>query len=135
IYVSGKPFQVTYVGRPGDSTVDHNDVVLTAINATNPVLDGTFDNDNFVVVRGDSLNHAYTSNTDPNRLYIYLNTNLIWDIPYSGAGSLSSLTLNGRDGNDTLTVDLDNNNALPGGTINFHGGNPASGTGDKVVIT
>src|SRR5206468_9312914 len=61
-------FQISYQGGTG------NDVVLTAINATNPTLEGTPGNDNFLVVRDGAV---------PSLLDIYLNGNLIWQPTFS----------------------------------------------------
>src|SRR5205823_10410988 len=82
-------FQITY------PVYDGNDVVLTAIDVSNPILQGTADNDAFAVKRNGD-------NDD-----ISLNGTLIWSTPVA---SLNSLTIDGAGTNtgfgaDTLTVD------------------------------
>ena len=48
-----------------------------------------------------------------------------------------TVTIEGTSGNDTLTVDLSGGNLFPftGGGLIFHGNDPTSGPGDKLVIT
>jgi autotransporter-associated beta strand protein len=103
-------FQITYQGGDG------NDVVLKAMDAANPVLDGTTGNDTWLV-RQSGGNFEIT-----------LNSNVILSVP-----TLTSLTINGLAGNDTLTVDQANGNAIPSGNITFNGGESA-GDDDRLRI-
>ena len=45
-----------------------------------------------------------------------------------------SLTFNTAGGDDLLTVDLATGDAIPAGQLFFQGGNPTSGTGDRLII-
>ena len=78
------------------------DVVLTAVNPTNPTLAGTAGDDNWLVKRN-------AANLD-----ITLNNMLIWTTPFDG---LASLAINGLVGNDTLTADLAGGDAIPAGKL------------------
>jgi hypothetical protein len=55
--------------------------------------------------------------------------------PLSLVQPAGSVIVNGGDGNDTLTIDLSGGNPIPPGGINFAGGNPTNGPGDKLTIT
>jgi hypothetical protein len=104
-------FQITYRGENG------NDVVLTAIDAASPALQGTPGDDNWLVKRsGNDLN-------------VTLNGNLIWSPLFS---TLTSLTINGLAGADVLTVDSSAGDPFPSGGITFHGGGQS---GDKLITT
>lgn len=53
----------------------------------------------------------------------------------TSANGLNSLTINGQTGNDTLTVDFSDGNPIPAGGLEFHGGDPMSGSpGDTLVL-
>ncbi|MBW8884646.1 MAG: hypothetical protein JF612_07685, partial [Planctomycetia bacterium] len=103
--------QITYKGGDG------NDVILTALDNANPSLQGTAVNDTWLVKRNG------------NNVDITLNGTVIWSPLFS---SLTSLTINGLAGADTLTVDSSAGDPFPSGGIVFHGGN---NSGDKVITT
>jgi hypothetical protein len=105
------PFQITYRGGDG------NDVVLTALDPANPVLQGTSSDDTWLVKRN-------TDNVD-----VTLNGNLIASLTYA---SLSTLTINGLAGNDNLTVDASAGDPFPTSGITFHGG---GNNGDRLITT
>lgn len=46
-----------------------------------------------------------------------------------------SLTVNLQGGNDTLTLDLASGDVVPGGGVFFNGGNPTTGTADKLILS
>src|SRR5262249_9835590 len=96
-----------------------NDVVLTAIDPATPVLEGNAGDDVWLVKRNND------------NLDVTLNGSLIWSPLYS---SLTSLSINGLAGNDTLTVDSSAGNAIPIGGIAFDGGT-STGSSDKLVLT
>ncbi len=50
------------------------------------------------------------------------------------SGSITSLTINGSDGDDTLTVDFSNGNPLPTGGLTFNGGAQATAAGDALIV-
>jgi autotransporter-associated beta strand protein len=106
-------FQITYQGGDG------NDVVLTAVNAANPALFGTGGDDAWLVRRSGS------------NVNISLNGTVVLSPSFA---SLSSLTLNGLAGNDTLTVNLSSGDVIPAGGLSFNGGNPTTLPGDKLTI-
>ena len=49
-------------------------------------------------------------------------------------GTAEILTVNGVGGNDTLTVDFVDGNAIPTGGVSFNGNDPVAGPGDKLVL-
>jgi hypothetical protein len=108
-------FQITYRGGDG------NDVVLTAVSASTPALQGTPGDDKWLVKR----------NADTTHLDIILNGIIISSPVYA---SLTSLSISSLAGNDTLTVDSSAGNAFPSGGINFDGGTSTT-TGDTLIIT
>lgn len=55
--------------------------------------------------------------------------------PISLMQAAGSLILESRDGNDSLTIDLSGGDLIPGGGIDYRGGNPTTGPGDKLTIT
>jgi autotransporter-associated beta strand protein len=95
-------FQITYQGGDG------NDVVLTTIDPSAPVFQGTPVNDHFLVMR-----HG----TD---VQVYLNGTLIdsRDI----ASITGGLTLNGGAGDDTLLIDYEGGDPVPVAGLSFNGG-------------
>ncbi len=107
-------FQITYQGGDG------NDVVLKAIDPANPSLDGTPGGDTWVVV----LN---SGNVD-----VTLNGNLIYSPTFA---SLTSLTINGLGGNDSLQVDLSGGDPIPAGGLTYNGGTQSGSPGDVLSIT
>lgn len=113
IPASTRTFQISYRGGDG------NDVVLTAVSATNPMLAGTASDESWFVKRNAT------------NLEIKLNGALIWSPPFD---SLASLTINGLAGNDSVTVDLSGGDAIPAGSLTFNGGNPTVAPGDLLEI-
>src|SRR5207253_1131004 len=64
---------------------------------------------------------------------ISLNGNPVWTTPY---GSLSTLTINGLGGNDSLNVNLTGDqNVIPSGGLTYNGGTQTSTPGDSLTIT
>jgi len=115
-------YQITYLGGTG------NDVVITALGPVGPDLsdltfDGTPDNDTWLVKRDA------TTNSNVN---ISLNNVIIWS---TDSSSLNTLTINGRDGSDTLTIDLSAGDVVPPSGIKYNGGDPDLNAGDKLIIT
>jgi hypothetical protein len=106
-------FQITYQGGDG------NDVVLVVEDPNNSVLLGTTGDDNWLVKRAAS------------NLEVTLNNALFFT---ASIDTLNSLTINGLDGNDTLTVDLSNGDVIPPSSIAFDGGS-SSAVGDQLIIT
>lgn len=49
--------------------------------------------------------------------------------------SVTSLRVNGTDGDDTFTVDFSNGDPAPAGGIHFHGGAQATAAGDAITVT
>ena len=107
-------FQITYQGG-----THANDVVLSAVSLTT----------RFYVA--DPATMPLLS-TDGGNDDISLNGWIIWSAPVN---SLTSLTLNGLAGNDTLNVDLSGGNPFPTGGISFDGGDPITSPGDRLVIS
>jgi dockerin type I repeat protein len=109
-------FQITYQGGDG------NDVVITAVDPLNPVLQGTPGDDSWDV----SALHGVET--------IDLNGMVIAAFLYP----LSSLTINGLAGNDTLNIalvaGLNEGNPIPSGGLTFNGGMPTTSPGDKLII-
>src|SRR5262245_10202029 len=103
-------FQISYHGGDG------NDVVLVVLIG---VLQGTAGDDTWLVQR------------NANNVDVTLNGSNYASLPFA---SLMTLTVNGLDGNDTLNVDLSTGNVVPPGGLNFNGGNPTTGPGDKLNI-
>jgi hypothetical protein len=106
-------YQITYRGGDG------NDVVLALANP-DQVLQGTSGDDVWLVTRNG------------NNVDVTLNGAGLLSQPYT---SLTTLTINGLAGNDTLNVDLSAGNAIPSGGAFFNGGDPTTGPGDKLTIT
>jgi hypothetical protein len=107
-------YQITCQGGDG------NDVVLTAIDPANPVLQGTSGDDNWLIKRNFG------------NLDVFLNGVRVFSPPFS---SLASPSINSLAGNDTLTVDLSGGDAIPSGNITFNGGDSSLAPGDKLMIT
>jgi hypothetical protein len=110
-------FQITYKGGDG------NDVVLTTLDTANPSLSGTSANDTWLVKRNG------------NNVDVTLNGTVIWSPLFSPLNSLAINGPSGSDGNDTLTVDLSAGDAVPPAGINYNGGLPTTGPGDKLIVT
>jgi murein DD-endopeptidase MepM/ murein hydrolase activator NlpD len=55
-------------------------------------------------------------------------------IPLSVLSPTGQLVVDGREGNDLLTIDLTNGNPIPAGGVFFNGGNPTTAPGDKLNI-
>ncbi|MFT5326454.1 MAG: hypothetical protein ACI8P0_004329, partial [Planctomycetaceae bacterium] len=53
----------------------------------------------------------------------------------AATAGFNGLSIDGGDGDDTLTVDFTNGNPLPANGLTFDGGTQATGTGDALVIT
>ena len=107
-FLNGKPLEVDYQA---------NSVVLT-FDAT-PVISGTAGADNFTVVRSGS------------NLQVKLGLTTIMDMAFS---DLTSLTINGLAGSDTLTVDFSQGDPIPSGGISYAGGE-SSGDDDRLILT
>ena len=122
VSIGGSLFQISYQGGDG------NDVVLTALSATNPVLEGTPGGDTWLVEQ-DTPSSGIVD--------VFLNGNLIYSAPIA---SLSTLTIDALAGNDSLTVDYVNGDPLPSGGLSYDGGSGTNslaidGTGLNSVYT
>ncbi len=111
-------FQITYQGGDG------NDVVLTTLSATAPALTGTPGGDYFVVKKNGSNVEVYQGTTSPP-------TTLVYSAALSG---LTTLTIDGLAGNDSVSVDFSTGNALPSGGLTFHGAGQTGTPGDVLHI-
>src|SRR6185437_7999626 len=87
---------ISYVGGDG------NDVVLSDMSATDPIFNDTAAGDNYLIQRSGAND------------LVFLDGNLIATYVYA---NLNSITINGGDGNDSLTVDSTLGNAFPTGGI------------------
>ncbi|HPM82413.1 MAG TPA: GEVED domain-containing protein, partial [Candidatus Anammoximicrobium sp.] len=114
----GSTFQITYQGGDG------NDVVLTTLSTTSPTLTGTPGGDYFVVKKNGSNVEVYQGTT-PNPM------TLVYSAALSG---LTTLTIDGLGGNDSMSVDFTAGNALPSGGLTFHGAGQTGTPGDVLHI-
>ncbi len=103
---------ITYSGGDG------NDVVLN----NQPVVNGTAGDDNFVLT-GDGTTFTLQLFDSSNSL-VYTNT-------YTNPPALN---VNGLAGNDTLTVDFVNGQAIPTGGVTFSGGSQSASPGDRLRV-
>ena len=119
----------TFAGHPNGSTILFNSQpleinygsqnVVLSYDAT-PILDGTAGADDFVVFE-DGLGNIVVS----------LGGTTILTTPFA---SLTNLTINGDDGNDTLTVDYSALGGFFNLPITFNGGNQVGLPGDTLVL-
>ena len=110
ITFNGVPLYLTYNGGDG------NDVVLN----TTPIMSGTAGADTFVFRQ---------INGSPGQFELSLNGG-----PFANLGAITSATINGLDGNDTLTIDYSNGAAIPIGGLTFNGNSQTSSPGDKLIV-
>jgi len=107
----GYTFQITYQGGDG------NDVVLTTLDAANPVLNGTPAGDYFYVqISGSNLEVYQDTSTTP--------ITKILDVVFT---SLQSLTINGLAATDRLTVNFSPSSPIPPNGITFDAGADGAG--------
>ncbi|QDU28454.1 Hemolysin, chromosomal [Anatilimnocola aggregata] len=106
LVVNNRPLTISYTA---------NSVVLTF--DANPVVNGTGVDDSFLVTQNG-----------PN-LEVSLNNVVVLSSPFV---DINILTLNGLDGDDTLTIDMTNGNPIPTSGISFAGG---VGGNDSMVVT
>jgi len=98
-----------------------NNAVVLNYDAT-PEFDGSSGNDSFFIrMVGDDI-EIRTGGASPAGTVLML----------TPVVNLTTLALNGSDGNDTLTVDLSGGNPIPSDGITFDGGNGGS---DSIVLT
>ncbi len=115
IDINGETLYLTYNGGDG------NDVVLN----TTPIINGTTGDDNFVVRRvAASANFEVSIDGGSN---------------FVNLGAVTSITINGSGGDDTLLVDYANGQAIPGtGLVGeglfFNGNGQATVAGDALGI-
>jgi hypothetical protein len=107
-------FQISYQGGDG------NDVVLTALSATNAEVQGTPGADAFVVtLNGDNVE-------------VSLHGNVILSTPLS---PVTTLTIDGLAGPSVLTIDSGAGDPFPSGGITFEGtGSLSLGSGGNLAV-
>ena len=111
--VAGATMQISYIGGDG------NDVVLTTVPST-PVISGTAGADALRIYKDGSGN-----------VIVELNATPVYSAQF---GNLGSLTINGGDGNDTVTIDYSAAGGFFNLPITYNGGNQTGAPGDTLVI-
>ncbi|MFO0797558.1 MAG: LamG-like jellyroll fold domain-containing protein [Gemmataceae bacterium] len=123
-YFTGLP-EGAFVGTFGSTNVyityaggtNNNDVQLL----TTPTVNGTAGADQMVLRQKAGAPGNYQFSIDSGATFADL-------------GAITSLTVNGLDGNDTLTIDAVNGNPFPSGGVTYNGGNPTTGPGDQLRV-
>lgn len=139
ILVTGaQAFSISYVGGDG------NDVVLTALGNAGAFV--TVNSGTLVLTGQGSHADSLTLSDDGTEITIEDTSGNVVTTDIAGATRVSNskiriaraafagaVEVNGGDGADSLTIDLDSGNFAA--TITFHGNNPTSGSGDSLTLT
>ncbi|MCL4207851.1 MAG: autotransporter-associated beta strand repeat-containing protein, partial [Pirellulaceae bacterium] len=115
--VNSKTAVFTYAGGSGG-----NDLTLTV--ASDWIFNGTASADEF------ELRRATVGMVD--NLQLLIGGSVVESRPMA---SVNSVTINGLDGNDTLTVNYGHSGGVFNKAVTFHGGDPTTAPGDKLIVT
>ena len=109
----------SWVAADGNSETLFLDPVWSSVNSPDPQFTGAYD----LTINGDQLantSDSITLSLDASTGSLLVNLNgqkFNFD-----ANTIQKITVNGKSGDDTLTIDTTNGNPIPLGGVNFHGG-------------
>jgi len=122
----------TFAGLPEGATILLNNAPLTISYCVSVANEVTLDYDSTPTIAGTAGADDFDLSLSAGVLELRRGGVLILSTP---VGDLTDLTIDGGDGNDTLTVDFSGGDPIPTGGLFFNGQGQTGAPGDSIVIT